>query len=153
MDLADSRPGPTLGYAFPNAVRTPSSSRRASQVPDESFDTRCPHPPRRAWWLHLLVASPPMAGFALSDRLATRNLRNEAESGSRQLRLMSSPWEASALGLLLTPLPRLHVERAIYMAGSFQPTRLTRPDRPRKASRTVVSWRTRARRGAENRGA
>ena len=46
---------------------------------------------------------------------------------------MSSPRKASTLGLLLTPLPWLHVERAIHMAGSFQPTRLTRPDRPNRA--------------------
>jgi hypothetical protein len=61
-----------------------------SQVHDCSFDARCPQPPRAAQRLHPPVASSPVPGFTLSGRLATTNLRNEAESGSLALRLTSS---------------------------------------------------------------
>jgi hypothetical protein len=52
---------------------------------------------------------------------------NEAESGSLALRLTPSPLEASTTGL---PLRRRSFgymcERAIHMADSFHPARLTR---------------------------
>jgi len=54
-----------------------------SQVSVRSVGIRCPQPPRKVRLLHTLVASQTMAGFAISGRLATFKLRNEAESGSR----------------------------------------------------------------------
>jgi hypothetical protein len=54
--------------------------------------------------MHLPIASRPMLGFALFGRLAILDLCNEAETGSRQLRLMSSHPQASNNGLLRRPL-------------------------------------------------
>ena len=71
-----------------SSIQPPS---RVSQVPDCSVDARCPQPPRAARRLHTPVASPSIRGFAFSGRLATTELRNEAESGSLALRLTSSP--------------------------------------------------------------
>ena len=88
--------GPAGGYVFPPIVEqathpvTPSPCR-VSQVPGCSVDARCPQPPRAARRLHPPVASPPVRGFAFSGRLATTELRNEAESGSLTLRLTPSP--------------------------------------------------------------
>jgi hypothetical protein len=77
-----ARPGG--GYWFPPLVDRASypgalSSRRVSQVPYRSFDTRHPVPPRGVRPLHLLVSSRPISGFAHFGRLATPSLRNEAE--------------------------------------------------------------------------
>jgi hypothetical protein len=53
-----------------------------------AFHTRRPQPPRRARRLHFPVPSSSALGFTLSGRLATLDLRNEAESGSLALRLI-----------------------------------------------------------------
>jgi hypothetical protein len=46
-------------------------SGRVSQVPDRSFDTRRPQPPRRVRPVHLLVATRTMAGFTILGGLTT----------------------------------------------------------------------------------
>ena len=86
---------------------------------------RRPQPPRGARPLHLLVASRYDAGFT-SGRLATPNLRNEAETGSLALRLTSSPSGASAPRITPCTPGQLHGERAISMSSSFQLTRTIR---------------------------
>jgi hypothetical protein len=63
--------------------KSPPPPEQVSQVPDRSVDARCPLPPRRARPLRVLVASRPVSGFTSSGRLATPDLRNEAETGSR----------------------------------------------------------------------
>ncbi len=50
--------------------------------------------------MHMLVASPSVAGFTTSGGLAILHLCNEAESGSLSLRLMRSALGASTTGLL-----------------------------------------------------
>ena len=58
----------------------------------------------------LVVASPPVAGFTISGRLATPTLRNEAESGSLSLGLTRSQSKAThlfATTVVVTgPLPK-----------------------------------------------
>ena len=51
----------------------------------------------------LLIASPPVSGFIIFGRLATSNLRHEAESGSLVLRLAGS-------------LPRFLPDRLLHLA-------------------------------------
>src|SRR5947199_7818493 len=51
----------------------------------------------------LLIASPPISGFIIFGRLATSNLRHEAESGSLALRLAGS-------------LPRFPPDRLLHLA-------------------------------------
>jgi len=62
-----------------------ATPRRVSQVPDRSFRTRPPQSPRVARWVHLLIASPPVADFAFSGWLVATAWCNEAESGSLAL--------------------------------------------------------------------
>ena len=87
---------------------------------DFSFPTRCLQSPRGARRLRSSVASPTMAGFVLSGRLATPTLCNEAESSSIALRLAGSPRRASPWGLLLSTPGWLHVGHLFDMLITFQ---------------------------------
>ncbi len=49
---------------------------------DVSVRARSPQLPRDAQQVLLIVASLPVAGFTTSGKLATPNVRNEAETGS-----------------------------------------------------------------------
>ena len=60
------------------------------RFPSPSVGTRHPQPPRRAQRLLVSATSPPVLGFIQSERLATLNERNEAESASLALRLAPS---------------------------------------------------------------
>ncbi len=81
---------------------------------DQSFDTRCPLSPRRAWQLLMPVTSLPALGFAIPGGLADSQKFNEAESGSLALRLASSPHRGFAPDWLPRPaLGRLLVKQAI----------------------------------------
>src|SRR5882672_5494705 len=119
---------------------------------DDSVDARPPQSSRTARWVRLLVASPSMAGFSTSARLAAVIGFNETESGSRTLdsrlrsptapavdarvhartrtRSVSRDWLPVHAG------PLLHAERAIHMADSFQSARVARVGlaRPEKRS-------------------
>jgi len=87
---------------------------------DFSFPTRCLQSPRGARRLRSSVASPTMAGFVQSGRLATPTLCNEAESSSIALRLAGSPRRASSWGLLLSTPSWLHVGHLFDMLITFQ---------------------------------
>ncbi len=91
-----------LADRYASSVRPLS---RVSQVPGCSVDARCPQSPRAARRLHTPVASPPVRGFALSERLATTSLCHEAESGSLTLRLTSSPMRGFTLPVTRTRCP------------------------------------------------
>jgi hypothetical protein len=87
---------------------------------DFSFPTRWLQSPRGAHRLHSSAASPMMAGFVLSGRLAAPILCNEAESSSIALRLAGSPHRASPWGLLLSAPVWLHVGHLFDMLITFQ---------------------------------
>ncbi|MCX6877142.1 MAG: hypothetical protein NTW21_25530, partial [Verrucomicrobia bacterium] len=70
--------------------------------------------------LHSSAASPTMAGFVQSGRLAAPTLCNEAESSSLALRLAGSPHRASPWGLLLSAPDWLHVGHLFDMLITFQ---------------------------------
>ena len=73
----------------------------------------------------VVVCLQPVTGFAITERVATCDWCNEAESSSLPLRLASSLQKASAAGSpSVQPLRQLHVERAIHMASSFHLARL-----------------------------
>jgi hypothetical protein len=90
---------PRRSYAFPRKVGRDRliginmppicPPHGSSQVSDLTFDARCSQPPRIARQLHLPVASLSMIDCAISGRLVTIKLRNEAESDSQMLRLAS----------------------------------------------------------------
>jgi hypothetical protein len=86
---------PCRSYAFPRKVGHDQIVPPVcpligiSQVSELTFDIRCSQPPRIARWLHLPVASPSMLDFTLFGGLVAIKLRNEAESDSLVLRLMS----------------------------------------------------------------
>src|SRR6266446_4500489 len=128
MSRSDSRPQPLAQLCIPARRRThrPSSCAGSPRFLSRSVPTRCLLPPRKARWLHLPVASPPVSGFNISERLATFTLRNEAEPSSLALRLAGSPPEASPDGSLHRTLGWLSVERAIDRVTSFQITRTAR---------------------------
>src|SRR5262249_45795436 len=107
-------------------------SGRVSQVPNRSITTRRPLSTRRARPVPMPVATRPMAGFTRCGRLATLSCVTRPKR-VQYLQLAASPREASDPGLLRRLLAWLHVERAIYMASSFQ---LARPARLRLAHRT-----------------
>jgi len=113
-----------LADRYTSSVRPLS---RVSQVPDCSIDARCPQSPRAARWLHTPVTSPPVRGFAQSERLATTKLCHEAESGSLTLRLTSSPKTGLHRAGYPDTMPAwLHGQQAITMISSFQLTRTIR---------------------------
>ena len=87
---------------------------------DFSFPTRWLQSPRGAHRLHSSAASPMMAGFVQSGRLAAPTLCNEAESSSIALRLAGSPHRASPWGLLLSAPVWLHVGHLFDMLITFQ---------------------------------
>ena len=70
--------------------RRPTRHAGSPRTRIRSVDARPPQPPRTTQRVRLLVASPAMTGFTISGRLAIAAERNEAESGSRVLGLMSS---------------------------------------------------------------
>jgi len=87
---------------------------------DFSFPARCLQSPRGACRLRSSVASPTVAGFGNSGRLAAPTLCNEAESSSLALRLAGSPHRASPWGLLLSAPVWLHVGHLFDMLITFQ---------------------------------
>ena len=91
-----------------------------------SFPTRCLQPPRGACRLRSSVASPTVAGFVPSGRLAAPAFCNEAESSSLTLRLAGSPRRASPWGLLLSTPGWLHVGHLFDMLITFQINREAR---------------------------
>ncbi len=94
--------------------RRPLASRRARDVGHWRGSLRflidlsasaVPNHPGEFAPLHVLIASRRMTGFTTFGRLATLNLRNEAESSSLALRLMPSVGQASTPRLPPEPLP------------------------------------------------
>ena len=134
LSFAPPTPGmPRPGYVFPLALGSTHMSGSPRSI-NQSFGARCPQSPRQARWLLMLVASPPMAGFSISGRLATcigvtRPNRVHLRYGSHLhlRRLRRSDYS----DLTHTTLRRLHVERAIHMASSFHLAEL------------ATAWRTR----------
>ena len=91
-----------------------------------SFPARCLQSPRGACRLRSSVASPAVAGVAISGRLAAPKKCNEAESSSLALRLTGSPPRASPWGLLLSVPDWLHVGHSFDMLITFQINREAR---------------------------
>jgi hypothetical protein len=83
----------------------------------------------------MLVASRPVSGFTPSGRMATPTCVSRPKRvHARALRLAPSRPQAPTTRLPAPPLGRLHGERAIPMASTFQLTRSTRlPDAPEDA--------------------
>ena len=105
----------------PSDFRRSVAARAGSpRLLDFSFPTRCLQSPRGARRLHSSAASPTMAGFVQSGRLAAPTLCNEAESSSIALRLAGSPRRASPWGLLLSTPGWLHVGHLFDMLITFQ---------------------------------
>ncbi len=148
LTSARSRWGPFVPRALPRfpATMRPADSRHAAarlclpvsvgfhphagapRFLGQSFGTRSPQSPRQVQWLLMLVASPPVAGFSISGRLANLHACDEAESGSLALQLAPSPPEASSLGSLRShqhDAPLATCRTSNYMAGSFHPAGLT----------------------------
>jgi len=106
---------PASGYVFPPTVERATHpvalspcrplAMDSGQVPNCSIDARCPQSPRAARRLHTPVASPPVRGFALFERLATAKLRHEAESGSLTLRLTPLPMRGFTVPVTQTRCP------------------------------------------------
>ena len=97
------------GIATVVGLGYPSPPCRVSQVPRLicpcALSPTTPEGPTSS----LLIASPPVSGFIIFGRLATSNLRHEAESGSLALRLAGSHPRFPPDRLLhLAPVP-LHV--------------------------------------------
>ena len=120
MGPADSR-RPRLTFMSSRRTLGSIPSRRVSQVPGQSFGTRCPQPPRQARELLLPIASPTVTGFITSGRMAacisvTRPNRVCFRCGSHLRH-----GEASTPRSLRTPLPGLHAERAIARWAPFIP--------------------------------
>jgi hypothetical protein len=97
-----------------------AASAGSPRLLDFSFPTRCLQSPRGACRLHTSAASPTVAGFVKSGRLAAPTLCNEAESSSIALRLAGSPHRASPWGLLLSAPVWLHVGHLFDMLITFQ---------------------------------
>jgi hypothetical protein len=102
---------------------------------DFSFPARCLQSPRGACRLHTSAASPTMAGFVQSGRLAAPTLCNEAESSSIASRLAGSPRRASPWGLLLSTPGWLHVGHLFDMLITFQINREASLGLPHRISR------------------
>jgi hypothetical protein len=142
MGLSDSRLRQTARLFIPDHPVVPTPRRRGSpRFLGASFRARFPLSPRGALQVHTPVASLQVSGLAISGRLATPTLCNEAESGSLSLRLTRSqsgaicPFvskiapghrTASYVQLPSRRGPPLHGERAISMTDSFQSARCTR---------------------------
>ena len=116
-----TRAGRAVMYSRKPLDRSPPG--RVSQVPDRSVGTRCPQPPRRARQVRIPVTTLSLSGFTRYGRLATPICLTRPNR-VQCLRLAPSPREAPHPGLLRRTLARLHVERAIHKASSFQ---LARP--------------------------
>jgi hypothetical protein len=142
MGLSDSRLRQMTRLFIPAYPVVPTPHRRGSpRFLGPSFRARLPLSPRGALQVPTPVASLQMSGLAISGRLATPTLRNEAESGSLALRLTRS--QSGAIHPFVTRFspsyrsasyaqlpsrrgPPLHGERAITMTDSFQSARYTR---------------------------
>jgi hypothetical protein len=91
---------------FPRRCRASYDSRRTARhagsprTLNHSVGARPPHPPRTARWMRRLVASPSVAGFSTSGRLAAVAERNEVESG---LRTLGSRLRSREVSLLSCP--------------------------------------------------
>jgi len=111
MGLSDSRPGPIPRLWIPSGGEGRLSFPALPGLPGSSTDLSLravPYYPGRSDEC-LLIASPPISGFIIFGRLATSNLRHEAESGSLALRLAGSHPRFPPDRLLhLAPVP-LHV--------------------------------------------
>jgi len=135
----------------------PWTRHRVSQVPDPSFRARRPVSPRMARQVYSLVAPLPMSDFAHFGRLIAITGVTRPK-GSLSLRLTRS-----SSGILQTPLhrssrgrhrpafrrrlpddggPRLHAERAIGMAFTFQKARLARLRLAHRRARRLLHART-----------
>ena len=142
MGLSDSQSQQISRLCIPGHPLALSPSRTGSpRFLGASFRTRPPQTPRSALQVPAPVATLQVAGFVHYGRLATLTWTNEAESGSLTLGLARSRSvalttsqsanipdyrSASRARLPLHRGPPLHGERAIAMAGTFQPARCTR---------------------------
>ena len=77
------------------------SSEWISQVPDYSVGARCPQPPREVATLQLLVASCHVLASPSLEGWPPRNMRNEAESGSR-LRITADTFASGGFDVKIT---------------------------------------------------
>jgi hypothetical protein len=133
MSPSDSRPG-QLAVIYSHELLIPAQALGWGHLAgslrflDGSVDIRRPQPPRGVQPLPLLVAW--RSGVRLHPFLKVGHSHllgfNEAESGSLALRLTSSLSQASAGRSPVTPLSRLHGERAIAMVSPFHLTRSSR---------------------------
>jgi hypothetical protein len=142
MGLSDSRLRSPDRLFIPGQPSVCSPYRSGSpRFLGASFRARFPLPPRGALQVPTPVASLQVSGLAVSGRLATPTLRNEADPGSLSLRLTRS--QSRAVNPFVTRIapghrsashaqlpsrrgPPLHGERAITMTDSFQSARCTR---------------------------
>ncbi len=122
MDLSDS---PASGVRLMDSADASSRSKRdrrqgSPSLPNLAFPARCPLRPRRAPSLLVNISSRRISGFGISDRLATLNLRNEANSGLLALRLAGSFHGASTRRLLDALSASLHAGYSVGMMNTFQ---------------------------------
>jgi hypothetical protein len=114
------------GAPFPGASR--AGFRAGLPGSSTNLSTRAvPNHPGKSDGCVLPLLSPSMAGFIQIRRTGHFHWRNEAESGSRALRLMCSPCKASPTRI--TPRQRSlgsFDERVISKISSFQLIRLAR---------------------------
>ena len=116
-------PGPRGAHPLRRFDAPPDCPPRGgSQVPDTTFDARRPTLPRTAQWLHVPVASPPVPGFAIPERLATaRRITRLHRFTCITADVFAGP-ETPSVGSPL-PMPgRLRGKQAIHTASSFQLT-------------------------------
>ena len=120
MGLSDSRPEPFPQLCIPlgpwGADYLPALPGLPGSSTDLSLRAVPNHPGRSGRCL--LIASPPIAGFIISGRLATFDLRNEAASGSLALRLAGSLPRFPPDRLLCLAPVQLHV-RMSNLHGEF----------------------------------
>ena len=122
MDLSDS---PASGVRLMDSADASSRSKRdrrqgSPSLPNLAFPARCPLRPRRAPSLLVNISSRRISGFGISDRLATLDLRNEANSGLLALRLAGSFHGASTRRLLDALSASLHAGYSVGMMNTFQ---------------------------------
>ena len=102
----------------------PWTPSRVSQVPNGSFSARCLLPPRGAWWVQIVDASPPVLASPSSAGWPLPFKRNEAEPSSRTA--TARTLAASSFGGRGRPQPLwiwLHDFRLSIMINTFQLTR------------------------------
>ena len=110
---------PLMSSRRPLSPSSPNRQRGSPSLPNRTFPAPCPLSPQRVPALLVNVASPRMAGFRFSGRLATLRLCNQADAGSLALRLTASLRAAPTRRSLPALSASLHAGRSVRIMNTF----------------------------------